>query len=118
MHGPQVLASGAAEGGKFVGAINHGHYLRFNAIPLDRVRRIRLRVASAGAGGSIEIRLDQPEGELMATVPVEVNGQWEQFYEKTTEIPETKGRHDVFIRFVHPQNAGGLMNLDSLEFQP
>ena len=54
----------------------------------------------------------------MATVPVEVNGQWEQFYEKTTEIPETKGRHDVFIRFVHPQNAGGLMNLDSLEFQP
>ena len=118
VHGPQVLASGAAEGGKFVGAINHGHYLRFNAIPLDRVRRIRLRVASAGAGGSIEIRLDQPEGELMATVPVEVNGQWEQFYEKTTEIPETKGRHDVFIRFVHPQNAGGLMNLDSLEFQP
>jgi hypothetical protein len=26
------------------------------------------------------------------------------------------GRHDVFVRFIHPQQAGGMMNLDSLRF--
>ena len=118
VHGPQILASGSAGGGKFIGAINHGHYLRFHGVPLDHVKRMTFRVASAGSGGAIEVRLDQPEGELIATVPVEVNGQWEQFYEKTAEIRATSGRHDVFIRFVHPQNAGGLMNLDSIFFQP
>ena len=118
VHGPQVLGSGSAGGGKFIGAINHGHYLRFNGVPLDRVKRMTLRVASAGSGGSIEVRLDQPDGELIGATPVEVNGQWEQFYEKMVDLKETLGRHDVYICFVHPQKAGGLMNLDSVYFQP
>jgi len=118
IHGSQVLASGNASGGKFVGAINHGHFIRINSITLDKVRKVTLKLASAGAGGSVEIRLDKPDGELLATVPVEVNGQWEKFYERTAELPETKGRHDVIVRFVHPNKAGGLMNLDSVNFLP
>ena len=118
VHGPQILNSGTAGGGKFAGAINHGHALRFNSLTLDKVKHLTFRVASAGAGGSIEVRLDRPDGDLLATVPIEVNGAWEVWYEKTIEIPATKGRQDVWIRFIHPQNAGGLMNLDSILFQP
>ena len=118
IQGSQVLGSGSASGGKFVGAINHGHHVRINHITLDRVKRLTLKVASAGAGGSIEIRLDKPAGELLATVPVEVNGKWEEFYERTTDLPETKGRHDLFFVFTHPNKSGGLMNLDSIHFQP
>ena len=116
VNGPQILG-GSAGGGKFIGAINHGHFLRFNGISLDQVKRLTLKVASAGAGGSIEIRLDQPDGELLATVPVEVNGAWEKWYEKTVDAPATQGRHDLFVRFVHPSSAAGLMNLDSIHFQ-
>ena len=79
---------------------------------------MKLKIASAGAGGAIEIRLDSAEGELLASVPVEVNGQWEQFYERTVSAGEHSGRRDLFIRFTHPQQAGGLMNLDSIEFLP
>lgn len=128
IHGSQVLGSGNASGGKFVGAINHGHYIRINGITLDRVKRLTLKLASAGAGGSVEIRLDKPDGELLATVPVEVNGQWEKFYERTVEIDAKTneksesasklGRHDLIFRFVHPNKAGGLMNLDSVNFLP
>ncbi len=114
--GSQVLASGNASGGKFIGAINHGHFLRFNGIALDQVKKLTLKIASAGAGGAIEIRIDKPDGDLLATVPVEVNGAWEKFYEKTVDLPETKGRHDLYIRFTHPGQAGGLMNLDSIHF--
>lgn len=116
IHGPQVLSSGAAGGGKFIGAINHGHYLRFRSVTLDRAKRLNLRVASAGAGGAIEIRLDKPDGRLLATADIAVNGQWEKFYERTVDLPAVSGRHDVIVRFTHPQNASGLMNLDSIFF--
>jgi cytochrome c len=118
IHGPQILGSGAAGGGKFIGAIDHGHFLRFRNVSLERVRRLTLRIASAGAGGSIEIHLDQPNGPLLASTEIEVNGQWEQFYDRTVDLPETNGRHDLVVRFVHPQKAGGLMNLDSIDFRP
>jgi cytochrome c len=117
IHGASILGSGAASGGKFVGAINHGHYLRFNGLLLDPIKHLSLQVASAGAGGSIEVRLDSPDGQLLATIPVEVNGAWEKFYEKSVDLPETKGRHDVYFVFVHPNKAGGLMNVDSIHFQ-
>jgi cytochrome c len=115
--GPQVLGSGTAGGGQFVGAINHGHVLRFRDIAMDDVGSVTLRVSSAGAGGQIEIRLDQPDGELLATADIEVNGQWEQWYDRDAELKKTTDRHDVIIRFVHPQQAGGLMNLDSVYFR-
>lgn len=118
VHGPQLLGSGAAGGGKFIGAINHGHHLRFSNVALDRVKRLTLKVASAGAGGAIEVHLDKPDGPLLATADVEVNGEWEKFYERTVDVPETKGRHDLYFRFVNEKNQGGLMNLDSVYFHP
>ena len=83
---------------------------------MDRVRRVQLRIASAGAGGSIEIRQDAIDGPVLASTEIEVNGQWEQFYDRIVDLPETTGRHDLFVRFTHPQQAGGLMNLDSISF--
>lgn len=117
IRGPQILNSGNASGGRFIGAINHGHWLLFRNVPLDQVGSIRLMIASAGAGGSIEIRRDGPEGELFGQVPVEVNGSWEQFYERILPLPKQTDRADVCIRFTHPGNAGGLMNLDLVEFR-
>ncbi|MFO0870342.1 MAG: carbohydrate-binding protein [Pirellulales bacterium] len=121
IQGSQVLSSNNASGGRFVGAINHGHYLRFRDLELGQVDRVTLWLASAGAGGAVEIRMDQPAGPLLAQVPVEVNGHWEKFYERTValRLPDGQpctGRHDIIIRFTHPQGAGGLMNLDAIYF--
>lgn len=116
--GPQTLGSGNAHGGRFLGAINNGHYAKFSRVPLDRVSALKLSVASAGAGGSIEVRLDKPDAAPIATVPIEVNGEWEKFYEKTVALPKQEGEHDVYIVFAHPGNAGGLMNLDTVYFVP
>ena len=55
---------------------------------------------------------------LPISIPVEVNGQWEKFYERTADLPETQGRHDVYFVFTHPNKAGGLMNWDSVNFLP
>lgn len=116
IRGPQVLSSANAGGGHFLGAIDHGHAIRFTAVPLDDVSGVSLRVASAGAGGAIEVRLDAPDGPLLATVPVEVNGQWEDFSERQGAWEAVAGRHDVWIVFTHPGKAGGLMNLDRVHW--
>ena len=117
IRGPQVLASGNAGGGKFLGAVNHGHLLLFRDLALDDVGGATLRMASAGAGGAVELHLDAVDGPLLATLPVEVNGQWEEFYERTATWAPVSGRHDVYVRFVHPQQAGGMMNLDSIRWE-
>lgn len=116
VHGPQILGAGNAGGGKFCGAINDGHYLKFANILMNDVGRISARVSSAGQGGQIEIRLDAPDGELLETLDIENNGDWTAWYDRATEILPTAGRHDVFIVFTHPSHAGGLMNLDSIRF--
>jgi hypothetical protein len=46
-----------------------------------------------------------------------VNGQWEQFYDKWIELPADRERGDLYVVFVHPQGASGLMNLDSITFE-
>ena len=115
--GPQVLNSGNASGGKFIGAINHGHYLKFVDVPLKDASRVLLRVAAAGAGGSIELRSGSQDGKLLGAATIEVNGQWEQFYDKWIELPAERERCDLYIVFVHPQRASGLMNLDSITFE-
>jgi cytochrome c len=115
IRGPQVLG-GKSSQEKFIGGINHDHSLRFADINLERVKHLKLSLASAGAGGAIEIRLDKVDGPLLGTVPVEVNGDWQTWYERTLAIPATAGVHDVFIRFTHPNKAGGLMNLDTIYF--
>lgn len=116
INGPMVLGSGNASAGRFIGAINHGHVLRFRSVLMDDVRKLLLRIASAGSGGSIEVRLHQPDGPLLASTEIMVNGDWEKFYDRTVEFDAVSGRHDLIVRFTHPGQAGGLMNLDSIDF--
>lgn len=112
--GTQPLGSSRAEGQKFMGAIEHDGFLRFADIPLQQVKGVALKVASAGAGGSIEIRFGSKDGLLLATVPVEVNGDWEAFYEKQVELADCTDRGDLYFVFKNEQNRGGLMNVDSI----
>jgi cytochrome c len=110
------LDSGSAEGGKFMGAISHRGFLKFPSICLDQVAGIRLSVASAGAGGQVEFRLDSPRGDLIGTLDVDVNGHWEQFYQTHIPIVQTQGCFDVYAVFLNSNNKDGLMNVDWIEF--
>ncbi len=116
--GARPLGSSKAEGGKFVGAIEHDGFLRFDNVPLDQVGSITVRVASAGAGGDIEIRRGSVTGDLLGGTPVEVNGDWEAFYEKTIALTESDARDVLYVVFKNAEKRGGLMNLDSLRFEP
>ncbi len=120
VNGPLLLGSGKASGGRFVGAIGHGHTLRFRNINFDQITGATLKIASAGAGGAIELHADAADGPLLATVDVEVNGNWEEFYERTVNLANSEhsvtGHHDLYVLFTNPNKASGLMNLDAIRF--
>ncbi|MCA9200823.1 MAG: PQQ-dependent sugar dehydrogenase, partial [Planctomycetales bacterium] len=115
IHGPMLLDSQAASNAKFVGAINHGHYLRFAALNFAAIESMELHVASAGAGGSIQLRIDAVDGPVVGSTEINVNGHWEEFYSLKEPISPTTGTHDLFVVFAHPTHAGGLMNLDRID---
>jgi cytochrome c len=115
--GTQPLGSGRAEGNTFMGAINHDGFLRFADIDLSRVTAITIQAASAGAGGTIEVRFGSFDGPVLGSTPVEVNGDWEAFSKKVVELTPTTDRGDLYFVFQNEQNRGGLMNVDSITFQ-
>jgi len=115
--GTQPLGSGRAEGNAFMGAINHDGFLKFADIDLSQVEAIEIQAASAGAGGTIEVRFGSFDGPVLGSTPVEVNGDWEAFSKKVVELTPTTDRGDLYFVFQNEQNRGGLMNVDSISFQ-
>lgn len=115
--GTRPLGSEKAEGKKFMGAIEHDGFLKFDHIRFDDIKSINARVASAGAGGAIEIRRGSINGQLLGKSNIEVNGQWEEFYDKTITLEPTTGTDNLFLVFKNEKNRGGLMNVDSLSFE-
>jgi cytochrome c len=110
-HGAKVL-------GKFLGAIDHGHYARFANINPDNSVSVTFRVASAGEGGRIELRAGSITGTLLGEVEVKPTGGWDKWIELTSPLRHVAtSRTNLCVLFANPGKAG-LMNLDWLQFNP
>jgi len=119
-NGTQALPGGSASGGHFIGDTSHGQWIELKGIRLDQTSSFTTRTASGGAGGTIEIHADKPDGPLVASIPIPTTSGWESWQEITTPLPKTNpphGRHDLFLVFSNP-GKGGLMNLDWIQFNP
>jgi len=114
--GMSELASGKAGQGKFLGAINHGSYFVIKDVRLDQVRSLEFRVCSAGAGGEIRVHQGSIDGPVIGKIQVDVNGDWDGWYERSMKLEPTAQRADLFFEAINPQNRSGLMNIDSVRF--
>jgi cytochrome c len=116
--GTQLLDSASASGARFVGAIDHGNWLCFQEVDLAGLARVACRTSSAGAGGTLELRLDSPAGPLVASTAIVPNGAWEDWRELTLELTPSAGLHELYVVFLNEANRSALMNLDCLRFEP
>ena len=66
-------------GSRNLSNIDAGDHVSYSPISLFQVPQLRFRVASAGAGGTIEARLDSPTGPLAGSVAVPVTGGWQSW---------------------------------------
>ena len=102
-------------GGQNIGFIENGDYVSYTPMNLLNINSMTFRVASGGSGGTIQVRLDAPDGPLVAeTANITPTGGWQTYKNVELEIPPTEGTHELF--FVFRGGGGGLMNLNWIEF--
>jgi PKD repeat protein/glucose/arabinose dehydrogenase len=103
-------------GGLNIGFIEDGDFVSYEPVNLETLRKFRFRVASGGAGGTIQVRLDASDGPLVAeTAPIAPTGGWQSWTDVELDVPDPPdGTHELFIVF--RGGSGGLMNLNYLEF--
>lgn len=101
--------------GMNVGFIDHGDYLKIKNVNFGSgAAAFEARVASAGNGGNIELRLDSPTGTLAGTCAVQNTGGWQSWVTKTCTVSGASGTHDLYLKFTG--GSGYLFNLNWWKF--
>jgi len=73
-----------------------GAWVRYNAVDFSVKSLKSVDVMGMSAqGSSVEIRLDKPNGTLVATAKIGKSGDWQET--KTTLAKTPTGKHDVFV---------------------
>jgi hypothetical protein len=116
--GPQ--AESCAEGGMDVGNISDGSYAVYKGVPLNGARTFVARVASAGAGGNVEVHIDSATGTMLGSCSAPVTGDWQKWATETCPLSAASGTHDVYLVFTAGTDGGGgyLFNLEWFAFRP
>lgn len=97
----------------WVSDIHNGDWLKVREVDLSKgAGSMEVRAASALQGGTIEVRLDKPDGLLLATVPVSRTGGWEEWQTFSAPVREAVGgTHDLYFCFKGLKGCK-LFNLD------
>jgi hypothetical protein len=121
-----------SEGSMDVGYITDGSYLAYKAVSLAGATTFVARAASAGPGGTIEVRTDGAAGALLGACEVVATGDWQTWATVTCPLSAASGPHDVYLVFRAGEDAGGggdaggedggagayLFNLEWFAFRP
>jgi len=110
--GIQLADHATAEGGRTAGFIENNDWISYTPYNMSNVNGITARVASAGAGGTIEVRTGSATGTLLGSVAVPSTGSWETFTNVTASL--TAGPAAATSLFlVFKGGAGNLFDLDA-----
>src|SRR4051794_29812233 len=105
-------------GGSNIGFIEDGDYTSYKPFNLTDITEVRFRVASAGPGGTIELRYDSPTGPLLGkTAMITPTGNWQTF--KDVSLPLTgvpTGTHELFVITRNPGQTASLLNINWIDF--
>ena len=114
---PGVEVEDCSEGGRDVTSIENNDSIKVESVNfLTGAISFSARVASAGAGGSIELHLDSATGSLLGTCAVPATGGAQKWQTVTCTVSGATGTKDLFLVF--KGGSGSLFNLDSWQFAP
>jgi hypothetical protein len=105
----------AADGGVYVTEISNGDYIKVRSVDLGKgAKTFEASVAAATSGGTIEIRIDGKDGQLLGTPNVSATGGDQSWKTLSCKLKKTTGLHDVY--FVFKGGEGNLFNFDWWKF--
>lgn len=102
--------------GVYVTKIDNGDYFKVRSVDFKKgAKTFEASVASASAGGQIEIRIDGKDGNLIGTFEVVSTGGDQIWKTVSAKVSQIKGVHDVFFDF--KGGEGDLFNFDWWQFK-
>ncbi|MFI0732011.1 PQQ-dependent sugar dehydrogenase [Streptomyces sp. NPDC021225] len=113
--GVTVVAHDTAQGGKVVGDIDNGDWIAFKPYVLSDAKKITARIASAGAGGTLEVRAGSATGTLLGKATVPVTGGWETYQDVSANLSRAP-RGTTTLYLVFKGGSGALYELDGFTF--
>ncbi len=101
--------------GVYVSNIDNNDFIKIRSVDFAKGAK-KFEAAVAGVhSGSIEIRIDEKDGELLGTLAVTGTGGEQNWKTLSTKIKEAKGVHDVYLVFKGEDK--GLFNFDWWQFK-
>ncbi|WP_164716000.1 ThuA domain-containing protein [Streptomyces sp. WAC 06738] len=113
--GTRIVSQAGAENGKRIGDISNGDWVAFEPMSVEGMSQVSYKLSSPYGVGAIELRADGPDGQLLATTPVQNTGGWDN-YQATAAVPveALEGSHKLYLKFTSPQNNS--FDVDSVTF--
>jgi hypothetical protein len=97
--------------GIYVSNIDNGDYIQIFSVDFGKgAKSFEAVLASINSDGTIEIRLDNPEGKLIGTLKVKKTGGKDVFKSQKCSLTKVSGIHDVCLVFKGSQSD--LFNFD------
>ncbi|HWM04707.1 MAG TPA: ThuA domain-containing protein [Actinophytocola sp.] len=116
-NGTQVVAADGASGGKRVGYVDDGDWVKYDPINLTGVDAIGYRVSSGGAGGTITVHKDAVDGPVVQTVQVANTGGWDTYVDiPPAAVTDPGGSGPLYLVF-NGTGAGGLFDVDNIQVE-
>jgi beta-xylosidase len=109
-----VKADKDKESGVYVTQIHNGDFIQIRGVDFAKgAKKIEIIAASLN-GGTIEIRLDTVDGDIIGASKIENTGGWQNWKTFKTKVKKVNGVHDLF--FVFKGEQGELFNFDAWKF--
>ncbi|MGG6311012.1 carbohydrate-binding protein [Paenibacillus macerans] len=103
----------------YLDAITDGAYAMYRDLDFDSgAAGVTVRVASGHQGGTIEVKLDAPDGPSVGVIPIPAMGDWNSWVDIMSMIDDTRavGIHDVYLVFHGTNGSDFPCNLDWFSF--
>ncbi|MBT33254.1 MAG: hypothetical protein CMO01_26635 [Thalassobius sp.] len=97
-HAFDTIVKGALIDNKYLG-VEAGGFARLSSFHLQNYNKLLLRYGAQNAGGTVEIHLDNLDGELITTIPVKSNGTLWGFKADLVDLKAIEGVHDLYFVF-------------------
>jgi len=118
--GVRAEASEDTDAGRNIGWIANGDWAQYRRVDFghDAPSSLRMRLANgSGLTGNVEVRLDAPDGELIATMPAAPTGGWQTWETAQANLTQpVTGEHDVYLVASGAPSGDDFININWFRF--
>jgi len=96
-----ITSRGDKKNGIYITSIHNGDYIKVRDVDFGAKgpSEFMARTSSRYFGGTIELRIDSIEGEVIGELRVPYTGEWDNWVERSASVSNVTGKHDLYLIF-------------------